>query len=252
MGRKLGCSRNQRTPVAVTVPALTGAPRTRRTCQSPTGVARRIHVTSRPGDRCRMRMAGSERSGLGGGALVQRVYLHSGGISPSVVRAGTGGRKLSQWRTEIVPRPPAAKAASSRACSKCRADKALVARVSAMLKQHGQPPLDSPKPMAKGAPGYQQRLKAAAAARRSDACECARRPTREKATGAAGTRTPKKAKVAGSPAARGRTATRGVAAVQKKLRSTDPYQQMLAYDRMQELEQRKKPGAQPKHREGRR
>lgn len=182
----------------------------------------------------------------------QRVYLHSGGLSPAAVRAGTGGRKRSQWRTEITPRPPSTKVARARICSKCRADKALVEQVSALLKQRGQPPLDSPEPIAKGAPGSQQRRKAAAAAARASACECAGRKTDRKAATAAGAKTARRTKVAGSPAAPGRAPARGVAAARRKLSSTDPYQQMLAHDRLQEIERRKMPAAQPKQRDRRR
>lgn len=95
------------------------------------------------------------------GRVVRRVHLHSGGISSTDVRAGTGGRKPSQWRTEIEPAPRAGP------CARCIADKALVAQAEAFFTKHKQPPLHSTRPTEQGAPGVKLRRKATVAAERA-------------------------------------------------------------------------------------
>ena len=138
-----------------------------------------------------------------------RVHLHSGGIEPVQVRAGTGGRKPSQWRTENKPsvRPKPAK----KTCPRCTHDQQVVEKAEAVFKHHKQPPLHSRVPVEAGAPGSRLRPKAQAAAARLAACACQR------------TTTPTPKKTVKAPARRTVTPARSV-------RSTDPYQQVLAHD----------------------
>lgn len=144
---------------------------------------------------------------------MRRVHLHSGGISSVEVRAGTGGRKPSEWRTENKPLPRAP------LCARCVADKRLVAQAEACLAQHKQPPLHSTRPVVPDAPGTKLRRKGKAAAERLVRCRCARVKSAKKATQKVGQR-------AQPPAASRvrRTVTSRAAS------STDPYQQVLAHD----------------------
>jgi hypothetical protein len=89
---------------------------------------------------------------------MRRVRLHSGGISTTEVRAGTGGRKPSQWRTEIKP-PAQRPRRSTPACLRCAPDERLVAQAEAFLKEHKQPPLRFALPVQKGVPGSNLRRK---------------------------------------------------------------------------------------------
>lgn len=141
-----------------------------------------------------------------------RVYLHSGGIDSAVVRAGTGGPKASQWRTENNPKPFTGRGVA-RTCQRCAPDRRTVREVVAFLKEQKQPPLDTTATIAKGAPGSNLRRKARAAQARIAACNC---PTSTATT-------PSKTKsTAATKTARG-------------LASTDPYKQVLANDRLKAL-----------------
>lgn len=145
---------------------------------------------------------------------MRRVHLHSGGLTATDVRAGTGGRKPSQWRTEN--KPP-----TRTLCARCVADKALVSQAETFLAQHKQPPLYSTRPTEPGAPGTKLRRKAKAAADRLTRCRCTPPPA-------------KKTKPAATSPARKATASRASS-------STDPYQQVLAHDRAKASKAKKKP-----------
>lgn len=169
-----------------------------------------------------------------------RVHLHSGGLSPAAIRAETGGRKRSQWRTKIEPSP----AARGPGCTSCREDHALVRRVGDFLTQYKLPPLDVPVVEPKGARGSQKRRKALAAQKRLAACKCrskkqsapAAAAKASKATASAAAKTAKK-----TTKAKTLSTGRGTSAsLRSRLSSTDPYQQMLAHDRLRALEQRKR------------
>jgi hypothetical protein len=116
-----------------------------------------------------------------------RVYLHSGGIDSAVVRAGTGGPKASQWRTENNPKPFTGRGVA-RTCQRCAPDRRTVREVVAFLKEQKQPPLDTTATIAKGAPGSNLRRKARAAQARIAACNCptstATTPSKTKSTAA--------------------------------------------------------------------
>lgn len=151
---------------------------------------------------------------------MRRVHLHSGGISSTEVRAGTGGRKPSQWRTENTP-PPRKPGRTSAACARCTPDKQIVAQAEAFLKEHKQPPLHSTLPVQKGAPGSNLRRKAKAAADRVARCPCKKAPAAKKSPKPTSTRTT-------------------AAAARRATASTDPYQQVLAHDRVKSTQARRK------------
>ena len=133
---------------------------------------------------------------------VARVYLHSGGLSPAAVRTGTGGRKASQWRTGPPPSKVTVRAST---CQRCVKDRHLVDAANKFFSAHGQPDLGAPYAPPPGTPGVKMRAKAVLAAGRTAACQCQKKPVPTKAVR--------------SSSARGRTT------------STDPRQQVLAFDR---------------------
>lgn len=149
--------------------------------------------------------------------MQRRVFRHSGGIETVTVRAGTGGRKASQWRTENTPAPP--KPAKATGCARCTSDRLIIDKAEAVFKQHKQPPLNTRLPVPDGAPGSQVRRKADSAEARIAACKCQRAPAPAKKPAKAPARTP---------------------APRRATSSTDPYQQVLAHARQKTTSKRKK------------
>ncbi len=156
------------------------------------------------------------------GGLVRRVFLHSGGIEPTTVRAGTGGRKRSEWRVETtspIRRP--GRAPNPATCLRCAPDKRIIVKSEAVLKQHKQPPLNTRLPVPNDAPGARARRKAKAAQARIAACKCQRPATLAK---------------------KGAKAAPGKAALRRAASTTDPYKQVLAHDQQKaEGSKRQKP-----------
>lgn len=148
--------------------------------------------------------------------MQRRVFLHSGGIETVTVRAGTGGRKASQWRTTNIPTPKPRKPPT---CARCKTDRETIAKAEAVFKAHKQPPLNTRLPVPDGAPGSQVRRKADSAEARIAACKCQRAP---------------------APAKKPAKAPARIPAPRRATSSTDPYQQVLAHERQKTTSKRKK------------
>jgi hypothetical protein len=99
-----------------------------------------------------------------------RAFLNGGGLDPVTVRAGTGGRKPSQWRTQLASQPLMQKGRVL--CQRCKDDRAKVRSAESKLKELKLPSLKAVVSTSPGEPGSVLRRKALAAQSRLDRCRC--------------------------------------------------------------------------------